>query len=199
MLKSAVTDGQGCNTGSMTHFTISELEAGIDRIIDAPSDSGVLAQIVRRPAEDEREVLETGQLTLADGLVGDRWKMQAAPTTVDGVRDPENQITVMSAQAVSLIAGDQERWQLAGDQLYVDFDISQDNLPAGTRLSIGEAVIEVSATPHTGCQKFSRRFGVDALRFVNSEAGRKLRLRGLNVRVVVPGTIRRGDPVRKQA
>lgn len=175
----------------MKHFSISELEAGIDRVIDVPSDTGVLSLIVRRPAEGEREVLESGQLDLADGLVGDRWSL-------DGILDTVNQVNVMSARAISLIAGDSERWQLAGDQLYVDFDISEDNLPAGSRLAIGETVIEVSSTPHTGCQKFSRRFGVDALRFVNSEAGRKLRLRGLNASVVVPGTIRRGDPVRKQ-
>ena len=176
---------------------MSELEEGIDRIIDAPADSGVLALIVRRPAEGEREVLEVGQLDLIEGLIGDRWKGQTA--TVDGVRDDYNQINVMSARAISLIAGEPERWQLAGDQLYLDFDISQDNLPAGSRLAIGETVIEVSSEPHTGCQKFSQRFGVDALRFVNSEAGRKLRLRGFNARVVVPGTIRTGDAVSKQA
>jgi MOSC domain-containing protein YiiM len=113
------------------------------------------------------------------------------------VDDQYNQINVVSARAIALISGDPDRWQLAGDQLYVDFDISQDNLPAGSRLAIGETVIEVSPEPHTGCQKFSQRFGVDALRFVNSEAGRKLRLRGLNARVVVPGTIRTGDAVSK--
>ncbi|HUP15565.1 MAG TPA: MOSC domain-containing protein [Acidimicrobiia bacterium] len=181
----------------MRHFTISELEAGIDRVLDAPAESGVLSLIVRRPSEDEREVLEVGQLDLTEGLRGDSWRLQTA--SAEGVRDPYNQINVMSARAISLIAGEPERWQLAGDQLYLDFDISQDNLPAGSHLAIGETVIEVSAMPHTGCQKFSQRFGVDALRFVNSEAGRKLRLRGFNARVIVPGTIRTGDPVRRQA
>jgi MOSC domain-containing protein YiiM len=138
-----------------------------------------------------------GQLDLTEGLLGDSWNLRTAP--VEGGRDPYNQINVMSARAISLIASEPERWQLAGDQLYLDFDISQDNLPAGSRLAIGETVIEVSAMPHTGCQKFSQRFGVDALRFVNSEAGRKLRLRGLNARVVTPGTIRQGDAVRRQA
>jgi hypothetical protein len=181
----------------MRHFTISELEAGIDRIIDAPAVSGVLSLIVRRPSEGEREVLEVGHLDLTEGLLGDSWNLRTAP--VESERDPYNQINVMSARAISLIAGEPERWPLAGDQLYLDFDISQDNLPAGSRLAIGETVIEVSAMPHTGCQKFSQRFGVDALRFVNSEAGRKLRLRGLNARVVMPGTIRQGDAVRRQA
>jgi hypothetical protein len=178
----------------MRHFTISELEAGIDRILDAPADSGVLSLIVRRPAEGEREVLDVGQLDVTGGLLGDSWQVRTA--AMEGERDPYNQINVMSARAISLIAGDPDRWPLAGDQLYLDFDISEDNLPAGSRLAIGEAVLEVSQMPHSGCQKFSQRFGVDALRFVNSEAGRKLRLRGFNARVVVPGTIRRGDSVR---
>ena len=181
----------------MRHFTISELEAGIDRIIEAPADFGVLSLIVRRPSEGEREVLEVGQLDLAEGLLGDSWKLRTP--TVEGGRDPYNQINAMSARAISLIAGEPEQWPLAGDQLYLDFDISADNVPTGSRIALGETVIEVSAMPHTGCQKFSQRFGVDALRFVNSEAGRKLRLRGFNARVIVPGTIRTGDAVRKLA
>jgi hypothetical protein len=183
----------------MTQFSISELEAGIDRIIDAPSDSGALSLIVRRPVEGEREVLEVGKLDLIDGLIGDSWRARALAESSSGYPDPGTQLNVMSARAISLIAGDPGRWQLAGDQLYLDFDISEDNLPAGTRLAIGESVIEVSEKPHRGCQKFSQRFGIDALRFVNSEAGRKLRLRGFNARVVAPGTIRRNDPVYKQA
>ena len=181
----------------MRHFSLSELEAGIDLVIDAPAELGILALIVRRPAEGEREVLESAQLDLIEGLVGDSWRVRAR-LTPDGVPDPYSQINLMNSRAISLVAGGRERWPLAGDQLYVDFDISQDNLPPGSQLAIGATVIEVSAQPHTGCQKFSQRFGVDALRFVNSEAGRKLRLRGLNARVVVPGTIRPGDPVRKQ-
>jgi len=181
------------------HATLSDLEAGTGHIIESPVDDGVLSLIVRRPAEGEREVLEVGQLDLADGLVGDSWKLRPSMNTSDGAPEPGTQLNVMNARAIALIARTPERWQLAGDQLYVDFDISEGNLPAGTGLSIGECLIEVSKQPHSGCQKFSQRFGVDALRFVNSEAGAKLRLRGLNARVVVPGTIRRGDPVRKQA
>jgi hypothetical protein len=182
----------------MTHFSIGELEAGIDRVMDAPPDIGVLTMIVRRPSVDAREMLDSGELDLADGLIGDGWRSRAGAGDGESP-NPATQITVMSARVISLIAGDAERWPLAGDQLYVDFDIGEDNLPAGTRVAIGEAVIEVSREPHSGCKKFSHRFGVDALRFVNSEAGRKLRLRGLNARVVVPGAIRRGDPVYKQA
>lgn len=187
-----------CETEYVTHFSLSELEAGIDLVMEAPADSGTLSLIVRRPAEGEREVLDTGRLDLIDGLVGDSWRVRASRAP-DGLPDPGTQITLMSSRVISLIAGDRERWALAGDQIYVDLDISEDNLPAGTRVAIGEAVIEVSSEPHSGCKKFSQRFGVDALRFVNSEAGRKLRLRGLNARVIVPGSISRGDPLHKQA
>ena len=103
----------------------------------------------------------------------------------------------MSARAVEAVAGDRERWPLAGDQLYVDLDLSVDNLPAGTRLAVGEAVLEMTAEPHTGCGKFSARFGSEAIKFVNKSPGRELRLRGVNARVVTPGTVRVGDAVAK--
>lgn len=151
--------------------------------------------IVRRPSEGEREVLEEALLDLDEGLVGDRWRRSAA---TDGESpDPGTQLTLMNARVIALIARDAERWPLAGDQLYVDLDLSPDNLPAGTRLALGSAVIEVTDQAHTGCAKFSARFGSDAIRFVNSSHGRALRLRGLNARVVEPGRVRSGDPIRK--
>jgi MOSC domain-containing protein YiiM len=165
--------------------------AGIGHIRDSPADEGVVAMIVRRPAVDERQVLEEARLDPIEGLVGDSWRMRGAP-------HPEAQLTVMNAKTIALIAGDRDRWSLAGDQLYVDFDLSEANLSAGSRLAIGEAVIEVSALPHRGCQKFSMRFGVEALRLVNSDVGQELHLRGINAKVVTAGTIRSGDPVRKQ-
>lgn len=177
----------------MMYVSTFELDAGLDQIRSAPSDDGVLALIVRRPAVDQREVLEVGELDLAEGLMGDTWRARAS----DGGPNPETQLNVMNARAIALIAGDQDRWALAGDQLYIDMDLSIENVPPGTRLAIGDAVIEVSEHPHRGCQKFSGRFGMDALRFVNSEAGRELRLRGLNAWVIVPGTIHRGDVVTK--
>src|SRR5688572_16209588 len=136
----------------MTHFSVGDLEAGIDRVMDAPPDIGALSMIVRRPAVDQRETLESGELDLAEGLIGDGWRSRAG-SRVGESPDPANQITVMSARVISLIAGEAERWPLAGDQLYVDFDISEDNLPPGTRVGIGGAVIEVSSEPHTGCRK----------------------------------------------
>jgi hypothetical protein len=181
----------------MTHRTTADLEAGLDTIRLSPSTDGTLAMIVRRPAVDAREVLETGELSKSEGLVGDSWKDRGSRRTEDGSPHPGMQLNVINARLIDLLAGSEDRWPLAGDQLYLDLDLSHGNLPAGTRLSIGDAVIEVTEQPHTGCQKFSQRFGIDALRFVNSETGKSLRLRGLNAKVVVEGTIRRNDVVRK--
>jgi MOSC domain-containing protein YiiM len=145
----------------------------------------------------EREVLPEGELTCEDGLVGDTWRTRGSKRTADGSPHPEMQLNVMSARLVAFLARDPSRRALAGDQLYVDMDLSHANLPAGTRLAIGEAVIEVTAEPHLGCDKFMARFGEAAMRFVNSRVGRELRLRGLNAKVVVPGTVRVGDVVTK--
>ena len=162
---------------------------------EAPTQIGTVRLIVRRPAVDEREVLTEAQLDEGEGLVGDTWQDRGSSSTADGSAHPEAQITVMSARAAAAIAGDVERWPLAGDQLYVDFDISEQNLPAGTRVTVGDAEIEVSGKPHTGCAKFSDRFGKDALRLVSTPTGRSLRLRGLNARVTKSGTVRVGDRI----
>jgi hypothetical protein len=179
------------------HLTLEELEAGLPAALQSPKDDGTLELIVRRPAVGRRDVLDTGELDLATGLVGDTWNIRSSSRTADGSAHPEMQINVMNSRVIALIAGEKARWGLAGDQLYIDLDISADNLPPGTRLAIGHAVIEVTAQPHTGCGKFVRRFGVDATKFVNSAKGRELNLRGINARVVVPGPIRTGDRVRK--
>ena len=181
------------------HLPLEALESRLDHVRAAPTDAGTLELIARRPAGEERELLGAAQLDLADGLVGDMWSRRPSSSTSDGGPNPNAQVTVMNARAAAVIAAgdDHERWAQAGDQLYVDLDISQQNLPPGTRLQIGEAVLEVTPDPHLGCGKFSRRFGVDAMKFVNSATGRALRLRGVNARVVTPGTISRGDVVRK--
>ena len=180
----------------MEHLGAEELAAGLDAIRAAPAEAGTVEMIVRRPAEDEREVVEDGLLTADDGLVGDLWRARGSRSTPDGAADPDRQLTVMGSRVIDLLAGgDRAAWPLAGDQLYVDLDLGAANLPVGTRLEIGDAVIEVTEPAHTGCAKFSARFGSDALRFVNSPEGRGLRLRGLNARVVRPGTVRRGDVV----
>jgi MOSC domain-containing protein YiiM len=163
---------------------------------DAPRDEGTVELIARRPSVDEREVVGEAALDVEEGLVGDNWRARGRSS---GRRppNPDAQITVMSSRAIALAAGERDRWPLAGDQLYVDLDISVENLPAGTRLALGSAVIEVTPEPHTGCVKFSSRFGNDAHRFVNTKPHRHLRLRGLNAKVVEPGTVSAGDTIRK--
>lgn len=180
------------------HPTTAQLEAALDHFRAAPKDRGLLEMIVARPAEDKREVLTEGVLDPAVGLVGDSWAQRGSIRTEDGSAHPDMQLNLMSSRVVDLVSGgDRRRWPLAGDQLYVDLDLSTASLPAWTRLAIGEAVIEVTDQPHRGCAKFTRRFGLDAHRFVNSELGRELCLRGINARVVVGGTVRVGDDVRR--
>lgn len=175
------------------HMTKSELESGLDAIRQSPRDEGALAMIVRRPDTDEREVIDQAELDLVEGLVGDNWKTRGSSRTKDGSANPEAQITIMSARAIALIAQDKERWPLAGDQLYIDLDLSEDNLPAGSQIALGSIVLQVSTEPHTGCSLFVERFGMDAVQFVNSPEGRRLRLRGVNAKITQPGVIQIGD------
>jgi MOSC domain-containing protein YiiM len=174
------------------HATAGELEAAREWIGESPSDDGTLALIVTRPAEGERSVLASGRLDGRHGLLGDGW-WRRGPRP-----EPERQLTLMNHRVATLVARCAERVPLAGDQLYVDLDLSHDNLPAGTRLLIGSAVLEITEPPHLGCAKFTSRFGSEAMRFVNSSEGRKRRWRGANARVVVPGTVSVGDRVRKE-
>jgi MOSC domain-containing protein YiiM len=183
----------------MPQADLASLEQGLPRVRQAPKDDGTVELIARRPAENEREILEAAELDPAAGLVGDCWPVKRTPSTKDGSPNPERQLTLMSARSAALVAGPPERWPLAGDQLYVDLDLSGENLPPGTRLELGSAVIEITDLPHTGCGKFSRRFGVDAMKFVNSIEGRRLNLRGVNARIVNGGSVRTGDTIRKQA
>ena len=178
-------------------MTTAELEAGLDAIRQSPKNEGVIALIVRRPQVDAREVLEEGELDLAEGLVGDTWKVRRSNRTPDGSPHPDMQLNIMNARAIALVAQEKDRWPLAGDQLFIDMDVSRENLPPGTRLALGSAVIEVTDQPHTGCKKFEARFGLDALKLVNSPVGRQLQLRGLNAKVAQPGVIRVGDLVKK--
>lgn len=179
------------------HRTRAELDAQLDHLRAAPYDDGVLELVVARPALLQRAVLGVGQLSTTEGLVGDTWSQRPSTRTSDGSPHPDMQLNIMGIRVARLLAVSDDRVPLAGDQLYVDLDLSQAALPAGTQLAIGTAVVEITDQPHTGCAKFTERFGADALRFVNSEVGRALRLRGVNAKVVVDGEVRPGDRVRR--
>jgi hypothetical protein len=185
------------HAGPVDPLSPSDLAAGLDDLALAPPDVGRVELVVCRPADGERDVLAEGRLDPVHGMVGDNWEIRGSRHTPDGSAHPGKQVTLMGARAARLVAGDVGRWPLAGDQLYVDLDLSEANLPAGSRLHVGTAVIEISDQPHTGCAKFARRFGPSAVALVSSPAGRALRVRGVNARVVTAGTVRPGDVVRR--
>lgn len=179
-------------------LNMAELEVGLAQVQDSPADGGAVQMIVARPSDNERLVLTQGELTVANGLEGDNWRARGSKRTDDGSAHPEMQLTLMNGRFLNLVAdNDQERWPLAGDQLIVDMDLGVDNLPVGQRLQLGTAVVEVTAVPHTGCAKFTDRYGMDAVKFANSETGKALRLRGMYVKVVEPGLVQTGDIVLK--
>src|SRR5438477_10575732 len=153
------------------HPSMAELEAGLEHIRRSPRERGALAMIVRRPASGQREIIEQGELDVVKGLVGDNWGDRRSSRTTDGSPHPDRQLNLMNARTIALLARDRSRWSLAGDQLFVDFDLGEANVPSGTRLALGSAVIEVTQQPHTGCGKFAERFGADSVKFVNSPIG----------------------------
>ncbi len=173
----------------MKHLTTEEIENSLAQVIESPTDNGILHLICRRPKEDEREVLEMGELVIEKGLIGDDW------LTDDG--NYETQLTIMNSRIIDLIAQDKDRWKLAGDQLFVDLNLSDENLPHGSKIQIGTAILEITPQPHNGCKKFVERFGLDAMKFVNSPIGKQFHLRGIYAKVIQSGTIRQGDFVKK--
>jgi MOSC domain-containing protein YiiM len=183
--------------GGSKIFSNTELEAGLDAIRQSPALEGKIELIVCRPEREKRKILAEGRMDLKEGLVGDNWYAK----NKESGKDPEDQlgrqITLMNARCIALLAGTRDRWPLAGDQLYVDLDLGEENLPPGTRLQAGESILEVTEKPHLGCKKFMTRYGKDALRFVNSPLGVKLHLRGINAKVIREGTVRTGDEIRK--
>jgi hypothetical protein len=179
------------STAAPTHLTLDQLEAKLDEIRLSPSTGGRLHGIVIRPTPGERVILHESPVSPEGGVHGDRW------TTT--VKSAEVQVTLMNSRAAEVIAQSPDRWPLAGDQLYVDLDLSAGNLPPGTLVTIGSAMFEITATPHNGCAKFAARFGNDALGFVNSPVGKRMHLRGIYAKVIKAGTIRVGDAVQKVA
>lgn len=182
---------------TVKHLTMEELEAALDHLREAPKDEGVLQLIVCRPDVEQRRVLDEAELDPSKGLIGDNWIVRGSSKTPDGSAHPEMQINIMNSRVTALVAQDKDRWQLAGDQLYIDMDLSKQNLPAGARIQVGSAVLEVSPLPHTGCHKFVSRFGVEAMKFVNSTVGKELCLRGINAKVVQGGVVKVGQVAKK--
>lgn len=185
------------NMNNPKHLNETELTAGLGHIQNSPTDQGELVTIVRRPAVGERELLTEGELTVQDGLVGDNWRGRGSSRTADGSAHPDMQLTLMNIRTVQLLAPEPSQWVLPGDQLLVDLDLSEANLPAGTQLTCGTAVLQITAQPHTGCKKFVERFGLEALKWVSTPQGKLLCLRGVNAKVLRPGVIRPGDKVQK--
>src|ERR1041385_789128 len=179
------------------HLTTAELEAALDHLRQTPKDDGVLHLIVARPDVDEREVLDEAELHVTDGLIGDNWKVRGSRKTPDGSAHPEMQINIMNSRVTALVAQEKDRWPLAGDQLYIEMDLSKENLPAGSRIAVGSAVLEVSPLPHTGCHKVVARFGQEAMQFVNSDLGKQMCLRGINAKVVQGGIVKVGQTAKK--
>ena len=176
---------------------LREMEAHLDDIRQSPAEAGTVDLIVSRPQTSERMIIRSCDLDLEKGLVGDNWVTRGDKHTADGKADHGRQLTIMNTRAIRAITDAEARWPEAGDQLYVDFDLSAENLPPGTRLAVGSAEVEVTPLPHLGCAKFGSRFGRDANMFVNSDLGKSLNLRGINARVVKPGTVATGDTIRK--
>jgi hypothetical protein len=181
----------------MKHLTMEELEAALDHLRQTPKDDGVVELIVRRPQVDHREVIDEAELDPVRGLLGDNWIVRGSSRTPDGSPHPDMQINIMNARVTALVAQEKDRWPLAGDQFYIDMDLSKENLPAGSRIEIGSAVLEVSPYPHLGCHKFVSRFGVDAMKFVNSEVGKQLCLRGINAKIIHGGVVKVGQTAKK--
>ena len=181
----------------MRFLDADALEAGLPDILASPKDEGVVTMIVRRPDTGEREVVDSGELDVALGLVGDNWRSRGSGMTDDGAAHPQMQLNLMNSRVIALVARSEDRWALAGDQFFVDLNLAKENLPAGTPLAMGSAIVEVTAVPHLGCKKFVARFGMEAMKFVNSRRGKKLCLRGINAKVVQSGRVSTGDTIRR--
>ena len=179
------------------HLSLEELQEGLSGILRSPQDRGILKAIVIRPEVEARISLQQCELSPEGGVHGDNWARGCWMSLPDGRPHPDVQVTIMNARTIALIAQDEARWPLAGDNLFVDLDLSADNLPPGTRLSVGATLLEITAVPHKGCKKFAQRYGVDATRFVNSRDRLRLHLRGIYARILQPGVVAVGDAVAK--
>lgn len=171
-----------------------DLETILEDVRNSPTEVGKILLIAVRPANGERLVVDQARMSTETGLEGDNWLDRSADK--DNV-SRHNQLTLMNSRFADAITPDGKGWELAGDQLYVDFDISLENAPAGTLLQVGGATIRISEEPHTGCAKFVRRFGREMLKMTQTDVGKDLRLRGVNASVIESGTVCTGDSIRR--
>jgi GNAT superfamily N-acetyltransferase len=185
--------------GLRRHRTREEMLAFLPTLDALPRDAGTVRLVVARPASGGREVLSEGRLAADVGLVGDNWLPRGSRHSADGSALLDMQLNLTSYAMIEFLAQEGDRVALAGDQLYLDLDLSHDNLPTGTQLHFGVegagAVVVVTDTPHQGCAKFINRYGREAMTFVNGPEGKPRRLRGLCARVVRDGAVRPGDQV----
>jgi MOSC domain-containing protein YiiM len=175
----------------MKHLTLDELSLGLDHILASPQDGVRVEMLIVRPENDERVTPDSVELSAELGVHGDHW------STGEYRDEPDIQVAIMNSRVLDLVAGSRDRWPLAGDNIIIDLDLSQENLVPAQKLQAGSAILEITEIPHEGCKKFSTRFGADALRFVNLGRAKELRLRGIYARVVEPGTISVGDRLSK--
>lgn len=179
------------------HVTAEQLAAGIAELCDSPREQGRVDLVVVRPMQGKRQCLERVLISLEAGVVGDRWLTTSWKKLANGSAHPAVQVTLMNARCIRLIAGEPTNWAIAGDNLFVDLDLSRENLPTGARLKIGECILQITSVAHNGCWKFKDRFGEAAVKFVNSPEGKKLRLRGVHARVVQGGEVAVGDCIER--
>jgi MOSC domain-containing protein YiiM len=180
------------------HLTTPELEQTLPTVLASPRDVGRLEVIVVRPTADERQTPASILITPERGVEGDHWLSDFPTDPTHNEMHLDSQVSLMNARFLRQIAVEEEAVCLAGDNLVVDLDLSEENLPAGSRLAIGDAVtLEITATPHTGCTKLAARYGQESRAFMNNPRGTALHLRGRYARVLTAGTATIGDTVRK--
>ena len=180
-----------------THLTETEILDGLVEVRKSPPNDGLLEAIVIRPASEKRLSLQRCRLSPEGGTEGDAWARGCWLKLPDGSPHPDVQICIMNSRMINLLAGEKQRWELAGDNLFIDLDLSRENLQAGQLLRIGECVMEITEQSHNGCAKFSQRFGPSALKVVNSPTGKELRLRGIYAKVINAGDVSVGDRITK--
>jgi hypothetical protein len=181
----------------MEYVTTQEIKHRMPWVLDSPRDNGIVRLIVVRPQTDQRDVIEQAHFSPAAGVAGDNWQHDCWKRLADGRSDPDVQVAIMNARMIEVLAGDQTHWPLAGDQLFVDFDLGTANLSPGDQLKVGDAILEITAEPHRGCRKFKQRFGEQALNYVNSAEGDRHRLRGVYAKIIEVGKVETGDAIKK--